>query len=143
VSFVGVDRVPNKQPPARGGDDRQFPLRPQNSRRIRRRQLQVRHKQRSEHGCMACGGHVLRKVLLGSAMSDPSMPCWRVTSETALWPFQGWPAHRAGGRLLPLGHPTPMEVNNTLHRQGVDRFREFASKLVVNSSHLPFPNGLS
>jgi hypothetical protein len=30
-------------------------------------------------------------------MPDPSTPCGRATHETALWPFQGWLAHRAGG----------------------------------------------
>jgi hypothetical protein len=30
-------------------------------------------------------------------MPNPSTPCRRVTPETALWLFLGWPAHRAGG----------------------------------------------
>jgi hypothetical protein len=30
-------------------------------------------------------------------MTNPSTPCGRVTPETALRLFQGWPAHRAGG----------------------------------------------
>jgi hypothetical protein len=59
------------------------------------------------------GGHGLPKVLLGPAMPYPSTPCDRVTHETALWPFQGWPAHRAGVLQLystPLDTPrrTPM-----------------------------------
>jgi hypothetical protein len=47
---------------------------------------------------MASGGHGLPKVSLRFAMPYP---------ETTLQPFEGWPAHRAGVRLLPFGHPTP------------------------------------
>jgi hypothetical protein len=49
------------------------------------------------HGRMARGGHELPKVSQGLVMPDPSMPCGRATAETALWPFQGWPARRVGG----------------------------------------------
>jgi hypothetical protein len=43
-------------------------------------------------------------------MPYPSTPCRRVTLETALLQFQGWPARRAAGLWLsyyPFGHPTP------------------------------------
>ena len=46
---------------------------------------------------MARGGHGLPKVSPGPAMPDPSTPCGRATPETALRPFQGRVAHRAGG----------------------------------------------
>jgi hypothetical protein len=45
---------------------------------------------------MATGGHGLPKVSLRPAMPNPSTPCGRASPETALWLFQGWPAHRAG-----------------------------------------------
>jgi hypothetical protein len=48
-------------------------------------------------GRLARGGHELSKVSPGPAMPDPSMPYEQATPETALWPFQGWPARRAGG----------------------------------------------
>jgi hypothetical protein len=37
-------------------------------------------------------------------MPDPSTPCGRAITETALWPFQGWPTLRAGG-LQPSSTP--------------------------------------
>jgi hypothetical protein len=45
---------------------------------------------------MARGGHGLPKVLLGPALLDPSTPCGWATPETALRPFHGWLAFRAG-----------------------------------------------
>jgi hypothetical protein len=71
------------------------------------------------HGSMAMGGHGLPKVLPGPAMPYPSTPCRQATPITALWPFQGWPAHRAG-RLRPFSTPldtprrTPMLSTVTL-----------------------------
>jgi hypothetical protein len=59
------------------------------------------------HRRMERGGHGLPKVSLGPAMPDPSMPCWRATPETALRPFQGWPARRTGGLRL---SSTPMDT---------------------------------
>jgi hypothetical protein len=56
------------------------------------------------HGCMARGDHGLTKVSPAPAMPYRSMPCGQATPETALQPFQGWPAHRAGG-LLPSSTP--------------------------------------
>jgi hypothetical protein len=46
-------------------------------------------------------------------MPYPSTPCGRATPETAIRPFQGWPARRAGGlqpSSTPLDTPrrTPM-----------------------------------
>jgi hypothetical protein len=52
------------------------------------------------HRRMARGGHGLPKVLPGPAMINRSMPCGRASPETVLWPFQGWPAQRAGGLRL-------------------------------------------
>jgi hypothetical protein len=49
------------------------------------------------HRRMTRGGHGLPKVSPGPTMPEPSTPCGRATPETALWPVQGWPAHRAGG----------------------------------------------
>jgi hypothetical protein len=48
------------------------------------------------HRRMARSGHGLPKVSPGSAMPDPSTPRERTTPATAMQPFQGWPAHRAG-----------------------------------------------
>jgi hypothetical protein len=45
---------------------------------------------------MARGIHGLPKVSPGPAMPNPPMPCGRATPETALWPFLGWLAPRAG-----------------------------------------------
>jgi hypothetical protein len=47
-------------------------------------------------GRMATGGHGLPKVSIRPTMPDPSTPCGRASPETALRPFQGWPASRAG-----------------------------------------------
>jgi hypothetical protein len=44
---------------------------------------------------MARGVRGLPKVSPGPAMPYPSMPCRRATPETALRPFQRWPAHGA------------------------------------------------
>jgi hypothetical protein len=65
------------------------------------------------HRRMARGGHGLPKVSPGLTMPNPYTPCRRATPETALCPFQGWPAHRDGpptgraacSRLLPLWTP--------------------------------------
>ena len=43
------------------------------------------------------GIHGLPKVSCGPAMPDPYTPCGRATPQTALRPFGGWPARRAGG----------------------------------------------
>jgi hypothetical protein len=73
------------------------------------------------HRRMARGGHGLPQVSPGHAMSYLSTPCGRATSETTLWPFQGWPTCRAGcllriwtphavrlwsetGSRMPVGH---------------------------------------
>jgi hypothetical protein len=61
---------------------------------------------------MVKGIHILPRVSPGPALPDPSMPCRRVTAETALWPFQGWPARRADG-LRPSS--TPLDT-----RRGAD-----------------------
>jgi hypothetical protein len=55
------------------------------------------------HGRMARGSHGIPKVSLGPALLDPSTPCGRATPETALQPFQGWPA----AVYYPFGHPAP------------------------------------
>jgi hypothetical protein len=56
---------------------------------------------------------------LGSAMPYPSLPCGRVTPETALRLFPAWPAHRVGGlqpSSTPLDTPrrTPMSDTTDL-----------------------------
>jgi hypothetical protein len=56
------------------------------------------------HGRMARCGHGLPKVSPGPAKPYPSMPWGRVTPETALLSFLGWPAHKAGG-LRPSSTP--------------------------------------
>jgi hypothetical protein len=51
----------------------------------------------------------LPKVSLGPVMLDPSIPCRRATPETALPPFQGWPARRVtrpGADFYPLDNLT-------------------------------------
>jgi hypothetical protein len=57
------------------------------------------------------GIHGLPKVSPGPAMPNPYTPCGRTTPETALRPFRGWPAHRAGG-LRPSSSPldTPSRI---------------------------------
>jgi hypothetical protein len=47
------------------------------------------------HRREARGGHGA-----GPPMADPSTSCGRATPETALQPFLGWPARRAGGLML-------------------------------------------
>jgi hypothetical protein len=64
------------------------------------------------HGHMARGGHALPKVSFGPAMPYPSTPCGWDTRETALWSFQGWPAHRVGG-LRPSS--TPLDTPRRTH----------------------------
>jgi hypothetical protein len=56
-----------------------------------------RRRKRRLHGCMARGGHGIPKVLPGPALPYPSTPCGGATPEMALWLFQGFPAHMAGG----------------------------------------------
>jgi hypothetical protein len=53
---------------------------------------------------MARGDHGLSEVSPVPAMPDPSMPCGRAIPETALRPFQGWPAQRAVGQRLSSTH---------------------------------------
>jgi hypothetical protein len=53
---------------------------------------------------MAKGIHGLPKVSPGPALSNPSTPCGRATPKTALWPFLGWSACRAGS-LRPSSTP--------------------------------------
>jgi hypothetical protein len=67
------------------------------------------------HRCMAWGGQGLPKLSLGPAMPYPSTLCGPATPETALWPFQGRSACRAGGlrpSSTPLDTPrrTPMTI---------------------------------
>jgi hypothetical protein len=55
------------------------------------------------------GIHRLPKVSPRPAQPDPYTPCGRATPQTALRPFGGWPAHRAGGLRLsssPLDTPS-------------------------------------
>jgi hypothetical protein len=58
----------------------------------------------------------LPKVSLGPALPDPSMPCGQDTPETALWPFWGWSASRAGtcGHLLPPWIPHAVQACTSL-----------------------------
>jgi hypothetical protein len=82
---------------------------------------------------MARGGHGLTKVSLGRAMPNSFTPCGRATSETALQPFQGLPPRgwAACGRLLPLGHPTPMDRETYL---AVMREASIDQRLVTKST---------
>jgi hypothetical protein len=59
---------------------------------------------------MAKGGHGLPKFSPGSTMPYCSTPCGQGNPETALWPFQGWPARRAIGL-----RPSSTHLD-TLHR---------------------------
>jgi hypothetical protein len=64
----------------------------------------------TRHGRMVRCGHGLPEVEPWPVVPDPSTPCRRATPDTALWLFQRWPTHRAGGLLTcfyPLGHPAP------------------------------------
>jgi hypothetical protein len=54
----------------------------------------------------------LPKILLGSAMPDPSAPCRRETPETAFWPFQRWPTRWAGNFWL---FSTPLDTLRRTH----------------------------
>jgi len=62
------------------------------------------------HGHMAKGSHGLCKAKPEPAMPYSFTPCGQVTPETALQPFQEWPARKTGG-LQPfstlLDTPTP------------------------------------
>jgi hypothetical protein len=75
----------------------------------------------TRHGRMARGDYGFLKVPQGTAMADPSKPCGRVSPKTAVsgvaWPFQGWPAHRAGGlrQSSTLFHPTPTMKRVFMH----------------------------
>jgi hypothetical protein len=76
-------------------------------------------RRKSWHRRMGRGGHGLPKVSHGPAMPNPSTLCERATPETALRPFLGWPAHRAGGlrpssSLLDTPRHTPMKVGAPL-----------------------------
>jgi hypothetical protein len=69
----------------------------------------------SHHGRLVRGGHGLPKVSPSFGMPNPSTPCGWATPETALQPFQGWPALRAGSlrpssTLLDTPRPTPMDL---------------------------------
>jgi hypothetical protein len=71
---------------------------------------------------MARGAHELAKVSVEPAMPDPSTPCGCTTSETALRPFQGWPAHRASGlrsTSTPLDTPSRAPMWKRVVRQRV------------------------
>jgi hypothetical protein len=59
------------------------------------------------HGRMARGGNGLPELSPGPATPNSSTSCGRATPETTLWPFQGWPACRAGGLQL---SPTPLDT---------------------------------
>ena len=67
-----------------------------------------------KHRRMAGGGHGLPKVSPGLAMPNPSTPCGQATTETALWPFLGWPACRASG-LRPFSTPVDAPRHAPLH----------------------------
>jgi hypothetical protein len=64
---------------------------------------------------MAKGGHGLPKVSAGLTLPNLSAPYWQAMPETALWPFQGWLACKAGGlqpsfTILDTPRRTPMSV---------------------------------
>jgi hypothetical protein len=66
---------------------------------------------------MGRGGHGLPKVSPGPAMPYPFTPCRRVTPETTLQPFQGWPARRGGWPAVvfyTFGRPTPYPYGSGL-----------------------------
>jgi hypothetical protein len=67
------------------------------------------------HGRMGRGGHGLTKASPGPALPNASTPCGRAIPKTALQPFLGWPARRAGGlrsssTLLDTPRRTPMSM---------------------------------
>jgi hypothetical protein len=68
------------------------------------------------HSRTASGGHGLPKESLSHAIPYLSTPCRRATSETTLWPFQGWPARgtvnlRHSSTLLDTPNHTPMALS--------------------------------
>jgi hypothetical protein len=99
-------------------------------------------KLKGKHGRMARGDHGLPKVLHGPAMPYPSTPYRRATPETALQPFKGWPACKAGGLVgrwpaavsYPFGHPMPYAYEEEI--TSTKAFVSFfLSQLTVNCDH--------
>jgi hypothetical protein len=86
---------------------------------------------------MTRGGRGLPEVSLGPAMPNTYTPCRWATPETALCPFQGWPAHRAGG-LRPSSTPfdtprrTPLVLRDmktlSIHGDEIPKWRPLDSK---------------
>jgi len=97
-------------------------------------------EQRLKHGRMARGGHGLPKVLTGPVMPCPSTPCGRVTPETALCSFQGWPTCRVGGlrpSFIPLDTPrhTPMVWNKSRLWGTVQSFRTSSHEVLEDCKY--------
>jgi hypothetical protein len=60
--------------------------------------------------CLPRGGHRIPKVSCKPTMPYPSLPYEAATLETAVLPFQGWPARKRvqpAAVFYPFGHPTP------------------------------------
>jgi hypothetical protein len=70
------------------------------------------------------GGHELPKVSPGARHARPFTPCGRTNRETALRPFQGWPACRMGSLRL---SSTLLDTPN--HPPVVLRVGEFMSSV--------------
>jgi hypothetical protein len=79
---------------------------------------QNRNQERRQ-GRTARGGGGLLKLSLEPAMPNSSTPCRQATSETALWPFQGWPAHRVGSLRLSSALQIPHAVHLCQERNRV------------------------
>jgi hypothetical protein len=75
-------------------------------------------------GCMARDGHGLPKVSSRLAMSYLSTSCRWASPETALPPFQGWPACRAGClRPSSTSLDTPSRTTMSTARASLNRRR--------------------
>jgi hypothetical protein len=87
-----------------------------------RRQGEQERETTKRHGRMARGGYGLPKVSPEPAMPNPSTPCRQATPETALQPFQGRYACRAGG-LRPSSTPldTPRRTPTGREKKGREK----------------------
>jgi hypothetical protein len=84
------------------------------------------------HFRMARGDHGLPKISLGHAMPFPIYALHRTLPETALWPLQGRPAHRAGG-LRPSS--TPLDTPRRTSMQDHSREEEFRRRMRISGNN--------
>jgi hypothetical protein len=87
---------------------------------------------------MGRGGHGLSKVSPRPAMSNPSTPCGRATTKTALWLFRGWRALRMGGlrASTPLDTPRRTGLSQRWHRRIRNQHRRTGKGLAGPSDTL-------